>query len=1201
MLKTLAPLLVIGVIVSCAKDKSYDEVEKTADLEFATALQSKQALLDMCTVADPCLYMPSVANTPYNITASRPFWQGDQRIVVADLNSKGKLQYLQVEKDSRFANNINNLSPVLNVEVEHVDYKCSEDDFGDCTNKEEEDSDKNWKNRRYVKIQDIKVVETNTLPIEMANLYDAGCYSETDQTITKMDIEKNAINIVVKKSYKTNGPCLAEVSDLRYINFTVDYAYSIVKLSSITDSNYEPIIYPKADERKFGFFTTNLIEKTVDNHEHFVGSRKTIANRWSPNKKEVVYKLSEGFYEPELKHVLNSTKAAINTINNSLTKANANLQIKLEKGDDSKIGDLRENFIILVTDPQASGVIGYGPSASNPNTGEILNARTVMYYGTIQKFVSRAYDELVDEAIAIERGRQAEAAASESTQNGNTTANQMSTLVSAANEKTKNSFSRNLVSKFSLEGINSMANGNEQDISGYHFDPRNRDAKNRLAEDNSEIYKNLKTGIKSNKNKFETMISKLAEENFYHASQVDFSAAVLNALTEELKAGTLKYWTGLSEAKRKEMMGKLLPYVWVPTLVHEFGHNLGLRHNFYGSTDTANFYSKEESNALGMRKAVTYSSIMDYAPKTNNELSVMGKYDIGALKFAYAGQVETTTGENVDYVKVGKVYNSAVDEQITNAQVGLATATTEESISIQTEVKNLETQKLPNNLSTYTAIANGSAPNAVAALKAKVSINGTGDKILKSFKYCSDEHVWNDALCNRHDEGTTYSEVVDYHINQYKKNYEKRNFRGRRYSFESRTGDRGYFGRISGTFNAVYKFFTIFDQVASGGAYDDPKWVENKFLVDIKNASDKAFDFYMGVLETPAYHCVELDKEKGGVTRIAPFVEMAKGTKLEEQFGIDFDIRFGCLFLNQYGDQTKTYGEFGKYFNNALDYTLPNRELIMQGDSSQIDVRGMWLDKVLASMYVGMKITTPSTTGAAPGGNFFKYPEYNKRLKSTFNGFLTNQMVGEVDVTLSGGRKVKATLPYGFESSHKVNKSFDYAINRFAGLYDTKTNLNSILLKFLKREFMSDGDEGNIDSDVTLASYYAFDVTRVNPRINLADLNYDEKVVFRNSLGVVNYKFGVYKHNTKGMELAKIKTDIDTLDILEKSTVEIAFNVMVDDKLTIDILKASGEFSDQEIGDIEGAMEVGVDTLSGYISGTMNNQVLLSSFLALSK
>jgi hypothetical protein len=649
------------------------------------------------------------------------------------------------------------------------------------------------------------------------------------------------------------------------------------------------------------------------------------------------------------------------------------------------------------------------------------------------------------------------------------------------------------------------------------------------------------------------------------------------------------------------MMAKLLPYVWVPTLVHEFGHNLGLRHNFYGSTDTENFYSKEESQALGMRKAVTYSSIMDYAPKTNNELSVMGKYDIAALKFAYAGQVETKSGQNVDYVKVGKVYNKSIDSQITKAQSALATSNADDSISIQAEISNLEAQKLPNNLSTYTAIANGSAPNKVAALKAKVSIDGINDKSLKSFKYCSDEHVWNDSLCNRHDEGTTYSEVVDYHINQYKKNYEKRNFRGRRYSFESRTGDRSYFGRVNGTFNNVYQFFKIYDQVASGGAYDDPKWEENEVLVDIKNASDKAFDFYMDVLETPAYHCVELDKEKGGVTRIAPFVEMAKGTQLEEQFGIDFDIRFGCLFLNQYGDKTKTYGEFGKYFNNALDYTLPNRELIMQGDSSQIDVRGMWLDKVIASMYVGMKITVPSTTGAAPGGNFFKYPEYNKRLTSTFNSFLTNQMVGEVEVTLSGGQKVTATLPYGFESNHKVNKSFDYVVNGFAGLYDTKTNLNSILMKFLKREFMSEGDEGNIDSDVTLASYYAFDVTRVNPRINLADLNYDEKVEFKNSAGVVNYKFGVYKHNTKGMELAKIKTDIDTLDILKKSIVQVAFNVFTNDALTIEALKESGTFSDQEIGDIEGAMEVGVDTLSGYLTGTMNNQVLLSSFLALSK
>jgi hypothetical protein len=92
----------------------------------------------------------------------------------------------------------------------------------------------------------------------------------------------------------------------------------------------------------------------------------------------------------------------------------------------------------------------------------------------------------------------------------------------------------------------------------------------------------------------------------------------------------------------------LVPIVWVPTLVHELGHTLGLRHNFAGSEDKANFYSKEELAEMGVKHAVPYSSVMDYAYSELNELNTMGKYDIAALRFAYSRQVEAEGGTLVD-------------------------------------------------------------------------------------------------------------------------------------------------------------------------------------------------------------------------------------------------------------------------------------------------------------------------------------------------------------------------------------------------------------------------------------------------------------------------------------------------------------------------------------------------------------------------
>src|SRR5690606_7721913 len=130
-------------------------------------------------------------------------------------------------------------------------------------------------------------------------------FSSVGQEIKSFKIEKDAINFVIKKTYKAAGKpgCLKleEASDLRYTVFTIDYGYSLVKLSSLADKNYETINYPKSDESMFGFFKTDIKKKSVDNLDSVMGFRKSIMNRWSPNKKDIVYYLNDEFYKPENK------------------------------------------------------------------------------------------------------------------------------------------------------------------------------------------------------------------------------------------------------------------------------------------------------------------------------------------------------------------------------------------------------------------------------------------------------------------------------------------------------------------------------------------------------------------------------------------------------------------------------------------------------------------------------------------------------------------------------------------------------------------------------------------------------------------------------------------------------------------------------------------------------------------------------------
>ena len=51
---------------------------------------------------------------------------------------------------------------------------------------------------------------------------------------------------------------------------------------------------------------------------------------------------------------------------------------------------------MLVEDPITRGLLGYGPSLTNPLTGEIIHARTVMFPGVMKQTIIRTYDEVMD-------------------------------------------------------------------------------------------------------------------------------------------------------------------------------------------------------------------------------------------------------------------------------------------------------------------------------------------------------------------------------------------------------------------------------------------------------------------------------------------------------------------------------------------------------------------------------------------------------------------------------------------------------------------------------------------------------------------------------------------------------------------------------------------------------------------------------------
>lgn len=903
-------------LAGCTKERPFKAVPKP---ELGVK-QEEKSIVD--TTAD-YLYVPSTLESTRRSGASRPHWMGDAKRVRFVFTEKA-LKVIEPEKDGRFSDNPTNASAVLSIPIEHTDYKCAEDDFGDCTHREEENNEITWDKKRYftLKPEELALQQINFLPVEITNFFSMGaCYKEVSSDFVKAEMVKDAINLTMEKTYQGSPACAnwADLEDVADLTFTVRYQYSFAKLNAITSPDYVPASYTRADENNFGYFNTQKDQLDIDNN-NTSNSRSFLFDRWNP-KKTVVYHMSEAFAKPENASLRKATREAVDTINNSLAKAGAQMRIDLrEPTKGLSPGDLRVNSIVLVEDPQSIGVIGYGPHASNPLTGEIVHARVVMYLGTIKKYVKYSYDEMIDEKLEEAESAKAKVAkialspALQPKQKSDQPSNRQMTSSAAAKVAAKLTNGKIDLDDIVLRGIS------EAKLREFAVNP--------LAHN---IYaKNLKE-------KMELISKQLG----YPADEFNFDAAFGGGIDEAIEKFGLKHWDALTEAEKTEVIALVVPHVWVPTLVHELGHNLGLRHNFAGSEDKENFYSTDELKAMGVTHEAKYASIMDYAYKTTNELRVMGKYDIAALKYGYAEKVDLADGRTVS-------------------------------------LKELREQP---------------------ALE------------LKPYAYCTDEHVDANPNCNRFDEGTNLLEIAQHYVRAYEDRYKRSNFRNGRLRF-SLAKDSAQLAAIDDTMFNLRLMFERYESIKNTFdlAEDAKEWESIGFLKELKAATLLAGQFYLNVLKTPDLMCAV--SEVANPTQIIAVLPIRALSKRAVSCFDTKEIQLNARFM--------VVAEGGKSFQSRKD---PNAEHPMASFADEIDVRGIWMDKLLAAHYLFAR-QLGSTLFDNSTENFLNVSELQGPILETMQQLVTDELSGPVNFRIVGGAgNADLNLSYKLYDSNEMSNS----------------------------------------------------------------------------------------------------------------------------------------------------------------------------------
>lgn len=302
--------------------------------------------------------------------------------------------------------------------------------------------------------------------------------------------------------------------------------------------------------------------------------------------------------------------------------------------------------------------------------------------------------------------------------------------------------------------------------------------------------------------------------------------------------------------KAKTDIGKndILIDIWMPTLAHEIGHNLGLRHNFIGSFDKKNWRFK-----TGDKDATrTSSSVMDYTTDDHATYDGLGPYDVYAIRAAYTG-----------YVELDGMFDN--DDKTVSTPFG--------TLNVKTVAENIDGKTKYRRLAKIVDIMKLMKVENYNQVKRK----DIAKFKLENIKFCSDERAGDSPQCNRFDYGGSFKEIVDHEIKDYRLLYDLIYFAKDRKQFKIRDYSNYLVRKFSKLrmLNEEMWFKFIFEAPSEEDFETKAEYTKadeefNAVIGDMVGAIQKSMDFFKSVVSTP--NQVKYQKDNDVENRFMPAI-----------------------------------------------------------------------------------------------------------------------------------------------------------------------------------------------------------------------------------------------------------------------------------------------------------------------------------------